>query len=217
MFKFICLFALISAAFAASIGNVESTTEKRVVVPLLNFERQNNPDGSFSFTYEGGDQSFRQETAHVVDAGTEDEALEVSGSYRYIDEEGQTVEVHYTAGKNGFVPVGTNILSEISAAAKAAADLPQNSEEELKRKGRSNAVEEIEEHKVEEHQVEEQKVEESKVEETKVEEAKVEEAKVEEAKVEETKVEETKVEEPKVEAVEVAATEVHEEPKPVTA
>lgn len=137
----ICLFTLVSAAVAASIGNIESTTEKRPIIPLLSYERENNPDGSFKFQYEGGDKSFRQETANVVDAGTEDEALEVSGSYRYIDEEGRTVEVHYTAGKNGFVPYGTNILSEISAAAKAAADLPHYDEEELKRKGRSNAAE----------------------------------------------------------------------------
>ncbi|KAM7343662.1 cuticular protein 47Eb [Cochliomyia hominivorax] len=212
MFKFICLFALISAAFAASIGTIESTTEKRVIVPLLKYERENNPDGSFKFSYEGGDQTQREEVARVVDAGTEDEALEVSGSYRYIDEEGRTVEVHYTAGKNGFVPVGTHILPEISAAAKAAASLPQVSEEELKRKGRSHTVEEVkvEEHKVEEHH---HHHEEPKVEETKEEEQKVEEHHHhhEEPKAEETKVEEN------VQVEELPVVEVHNEPKTETA
>ncbi|KAH8372943.1 hypothetical protein KR009_008553 [Drosophila setifemur] len=146
MFKVaICLFALASGALAASIGQVSSTTEKREIVPLLKFETDKQPDGSFHFSYEGGDQSFRQEQGVIENAGTEDEALEVSGSYRYIDADGNTVEVHYTAGKNGFVPVGTIIPSEITALAKAAADLPKtNEEEELRlklRKGRSQEAE----------------------------------------------------------------------------
>lgn len=143
MFKIaVCLFALASGALAASIGQVSTTTEKREIVPLLKFETDKQPDGSFHFMYEGGDQSFRQEQGVVENAGTEDEALEVSGSYRYIDADGNTVEVHYTAGKNGFVPVGTIIPGEITALAKAAADLPKVTEEEYKgRKGRSQDVE----------------------------------------------------------------------------
>ncbi|KAH8233512.1 larval cuticle protein LCP-17 [Drosophila bipectinata] len=143
MFKIaVCLFALASGALAASIGQISTTTEKREIVPLLKFETEKQPDGSFHFMYEGGDQSYRQEQGVVVDAGTEEEALEVSGSYRYIDADGNTVEVHYTAGKNGFVPVGTIIPSEITALAKAAADLPKVPEEEYKlRKGRSQDVE----------------------------------------------------------------------------
>ncbi|XP_037943799.1 uncharacterized protein LOC119676624 [Teleopsis dalmanni] len=138
MFKFLCLLACVAATYAASIGSVESTTEKREIVPLLKFETDKRPDGSFRFTYEGGDKSFREESGVVENAGTDDEALEVSGSYRYIDADGREVEVHYTAGKNGFVPVGTNILSEITALAKAAADLPDTTEEEeVRRKARS--------------------------------------------------------------------------------
>lgn len=134
--------------------------------------------------------------------------MEVSGSYRYIDEEGRTVEVHYTAGKNGFVPVGTNILPEISAAAKAAATLPQVTEEEYKRKGRSHNVEEV-------------KAEETKVEEVKVEEPQVAVVEEEVHTAEEPVVEETKVEEVQVQVEELPAPEVHEvheeEPKTETA
>lgn len=127
--------ALVASALALPI---ESTTEKREIIPLLKYERVNNPDGSFMFEYEGGDKSYRQETASVINDGTEEEALEVSGSYRYIDEDGQEIEVFYTAGKNGFVPVGTNIPVEISegakAAAKAAEELAKEEAEELKHK-----------------------------------------------------------------------------------
>ncbi|SPP74579.1 uncharacterized protein LOC117591875 isoform X2 [Drosophila guanche] len=142
----ICLLALAAGAWGASIGS--TTTEKREIVPLLRFETEKNPDGSFHFEYEGGDQSYRQEQGQLQNAGTEDEALEVSGSYRYIDADGNTVEVHYTAGRNGFVPIGTTIPKEITAVAQAAADLPNISEEEelrLKhRRARSQEVEKLE-------------------------------------------------------------------------
>ncbi|XP_016999194.2 endocuticle structural glycoprotein SgAbd-2 [Drosophila takahashii] len=144
MFKIaLCLLALASGSLAASIGQVDSTTEKREIIPVLKFETDKQPDGSFHFMYEGGDQSFRQEQGVVENAGTEDEALEVSGSYRYVDADGNTVEVHYTAGKNGFVPIGTIIPKEITELAKSAADLPKYSEEEeLKyRKARSQELE----------------------------------------------------------------------------
>lgn len=142
MFKIaICLLALVGGSLAASIGQVDSTTEKREIVPLLRFETNKNPDGSFHFSYEGGDQSVRQEQGVIENAGTEDEALEVSGMYSYIDADGNTVEVHYTAGKNGFVPIGTIIPKEITELAKSAALLPKVSEDEQKyRKARSQEL-----------------------------------------------------------------------------
>ncbi|XP_017864544.1 PREDICTED: uncharacterized protein LOC108614834 [Drosophila arizonae] len=137
MFKpTICLFVLAVASGAvsgASIGGKlinDVTTEKREIIPLLSFEVDKKPDGSFRFQYEGGDRSYREETGSVSNAGTDDEAIEVKGSYRYIDADGQEVVVHYTAGKNGFVPIGTNIPVEISNLAKAAADLPEYTEEQ---------------------------------------------------------------------------------------
>ncbi|KAI8039980.1 uncharacterized protein LOC128253892 [Drosophila gunungcola] len=150
MFKIaICLLALASGCLAASIGQVDSTTEKIVkeIIPVLKFETEKSPDGSFHFSYEGADQSMRQEQGTLENAGTEDEALEVSGMYSYIDADGNTVEVHYTAGKNGFVPVGTIIPKEITELARAAADLPKvSAEDELKfRKARSQELEKKEE------------------------------------------------------------------------
>ncbi|XP_023179410.2 larval cuticle protein LCP-17 [Drosophila hydei] len=142
MFKLtICLLlvAVATGANGASVNLVagnsgklssEVTTEKREIIPLLSFEVDKQTDGSFRFSYEGGDQSSRTETGTLTNAGTDDEALEVKGSYRYYDSDGQLVEVHYTAGKNGFVPIGTNIAPEISSLAKAAADLPEYTEEQ---------------------------------------------------------------------------------------
>ncbi|KAH8252798.1 hypothetical protein KR032_001899 [Drosophila birchii] len=146
MFKIaICLLALATVALSASIGQVSSTTEKPEVVALLKFETDKKPDGSFHFSYEGADQSMRSEQGVIENAGTEDETLEVSGMYSYIDADGNTVVVNYTAGKNGFVPVGTIIPAEITALAKAAADLPKVSEEEeLKYKSRRSRSQDVE-------------------------------------------------------------------------
>ncbi|XP_013109108.1 endocuticle structural glycoprotein ABD-5 [Stomoxys calcitrans] len=129
MFKYICLLAIVASVLA-----VDSTTEKREIIPLIKYDLVNNPDGSFNYVYEGGDKSFGEQTAEVINAGTEDEALEVSGSYRYIDAEGREVEVHYTAGKKGFVPIGTNILPEISEAAKLASENPEVPKDDEKHK-----------------------------------------------------------------------------------
>lgn len=144
----ICLLTFVGAAYAASIGaGVESTTEKREIIPLLRFETDRKPDGSFSFSYEGGDKSAREEAGVVENIGTEEETLEIHGSYRYIDADGQEVEVHYTAGKNGFVPIGTNIPAAISEAAKAAADQPNEliEPEKAKRTARSHKEAKVEE------------------------------------------------------------------------
>ncbi|XP_030387123.1 uncharacterized protein LOC115633784 [Scaptodrosophila lebanonensis] len=142
MFKFICLLAFATGTYAASIGaDVKATTERQIV-ELLRYEVDKQPDGSYHYSYEGADKSFREETGVANNVGTDEEALEISGSYRYIDADGVLIEVHYTAGKNGFVPVGTNIPGEISAAAKAAAELPNVvDEQEYRRKARSQAEE----------------------------------------------------------------------------
>lgn len=114
--------ALISAASL----KVKEEKLKPTLVPLLRFDTELKEDGSYEFVYEGGDGSSRSETSHLSEPGTKKETLEVSGSYRYLDHDGKEVVVHYTAGKNGFVPVGTNIAKEISEAAKLAADTKEN-------------------------------------------------------------------------------------------
>ena len=88
-------------------------------------EINKSDDGSYQLAYESGDGTIREEKATIMNAGTEDEALEIKGSYKYIDEDGKEVEVFYTAGVNGFVPYGKTINEEISAAAEAAKDLPK--------------------------------------------------------------------------------------------
>ncbi|KAM7343665.1 endocuticle structural protein SgAbd-6-like [Cochliomyia hominivorax] len=124
MFKFVILFA----CFAAVALTAPTEREEHEIVPIVKSEINKNDDGSYQLIYEGGDGTAREEKAVVMNAGTENEALEVKGSYKYINEDGEEVEVFYTAGVNGFVPYGKTINEEISAVAEAAKDLPKEEE-----------------------------------------------------------------------------------------
>ncbi|KAH8280453.1 hypothetical protein KR018_007747, partial [Drosophila ironensis] len=117
------LFVLAVLAFAGAQALPEE--REREVVPILKSEIFKSADGSYDSVYETGDGTSHNEKATVVDKGTEEEALEVKGSYKYINDQGQEVEVFYTAGKNGFVPYGSIINPEITAVAEAAKDLPK--------------------------------------------------------------------------------------------
>ncbi|XP_039955374.1 larval cuticle protein 65Ag1-like isoform X1 [Bactrocera tryoni] len=127
-------FVLFACLAVAAVSAAPTEEPEREVVAILKSEINKRDDGSYDLHYEGGDGTIRKEAASVVDEGTEDEALEVKGSYKYINSEGEEVEVFYTAGKNGFVPYGSIINPEISAVAEAAKDLPKEEVVEPKKK-----------------------------------------------------------------------------------
>ncbi|CAD7076738.1 unnamed protein product [Hermetia illucens] len=113
MFKLVALFALVAVASAAVIDK-----EKKDVIPILKSDSEVKEDGSYLFSYEGGDGTVREEKGSVVNPGDEKSYVAMVGSYRYIDADGQTVEVHYTADEHGFVPTGTIIHEAVANAAK---------------------------------------------------------------------------------------------------
>lgn len=130
-------FALITLLYAAPVDyddedelkiRVKSTKKPDTFIDIVESEQEHKQDGSYSWSYRGEDGSFREETAVVVNPGSEDQYLEVSGSYSFFDSEGKEVVVHYKADKNGFVPAGSNIPEEISNSAKNGANLPKVNE-----------------------------------------------------------------------------------------
>ncbi|XP_022229602.1 endocuticle structural glycoprotein SgAbd-9 [Drosophila obscura] len=131
MCKFLPLLVLAVVVACGHALPVEGERE-REVIEILSSETNKFDDGSYNSQYSTADGTSRHEEATVVDQGTDEEALEVKGSYKYINDEGQEVEVHYTAGKNGFVPYSSIISPEITAVAEAAKNLPK--EPELKPK-----------------------------------------------------------------------------------
>ncbi|XP_055387539.1 larval cuticle protein 1-like [Condylostylus longicornis] len=91
-------------------------------VAILKAESDFEPEGSYTFMFEGADGSFREEKGTIMNAGKEDAYVAVSGTYKYIDADGQPIEVHYTSDEKGFVPSGTNIPASIEKAARAAGE-----------------------------------------------------------------------------------------------
>ena len=72
-------------------------------------KEENNNIGveGYRYSYEQSDGHKKEETAVLTNQGTEDEALEVTGSYTYQTPDGKTYRVDYTAGKDGFKPTIT--------------------------------------------------------------------------------------------------------------
>jgi len=114
-------------------GGIEGQEKQEKLVPIIKSVAEQKNDGSYFFAYEGADGSYREEVgivkrSNVADhdhehdhANDDDETeLEISGVYRYIDSQGERVEVSYVADKNGFVPVGSNIPREITETARNA-------------------------------------------------------------------------------------------------
>ncbi|KAH8280456.1 hypothetical protein KR018_007748, partial [Drosophila ironensis] len=76
-------------------------------VPILKSQGEQQIDGSYFFSYEAADGTYREEVGIVKKSELRhaDDELEVSGIYGFIDTSGQKVEVSYTAdGNNGFLP-----------------------------------------------------------------------------------------------------------------
>uniref|UniRef100_A0A1B6LIU9 Uncharacterized protein n=1 Tax=Graphocephala atropunctata TaxID=36148 RepID=A0A1B6LIU9_9HEMI len=63
-----------------------------------------NYDGNFNYDFETENGIASQASGYLKDAGSETEALVITGSYSYIGDDGVPVLVTYTADENGFQP-----------------------------------------------------------------------------------------------------------------
>lgn len=77
-------------------------------ITIISQEEHNNigVDG-YHFSYEQSDGQKREETAVLTNAGTDDEAMEVTGSFSFVSPDGKTYRVDYRADKDGFHPTIT--------------------------------------------------------------------------------------------------------------
>ncbi|CAD7005191.1 unnamed protein product [Ceratitis capitata] len=151
MYRYICFAAMLICVWAAPVDEqVMVVTEEPVmelrappiehvlppmivpemqtrapVVGIMDAGLQQSTDGAYNFHYRGEDGSYRQESAVVVNPGTEYQYLKITGSYSYFDANGKEVVVHYNADDRGFVPEGNNIMQQISTAAKMNSQLPR--------------------------------------------------------------------------------------------
>ncbi|XP_043278693.1 flexible cuticle protein 12-like [Venturia canescens] len=96
--------ALVAVALAAP---QQHPSEVHVVKEQLH---DNIGVGGYSYNYELSNGEAKQESGQLINAGSENEAIVVSGSFSYVDPAtNQRYTVTYTADENGFHPVGDHI------------------------------------------------------------------------------------------------------------
>ncbi|XP_019878613.1 endocuticle structural glycoprotein SgAbd-8-like [Aethina tumida] len=95
----VCVLALVALSYAQ--------TEP---IPIIKYVNEGvNPDGSYEWSYETGNQITAQEQGQLKNAGSENEAEEVQGQYSYEAPDGTKISLQYVANENGFQPVGDHI------------------------------------------------------------------------------------------------------------
>ncbi|KAJ8966156.1 hypothetical protein NQ317_001105 [Molorchus minor] len=102
-FQVILLIALVSISY----GQQQPASEPIAIVKYDNEEV--NSDGSYQWSLETANGIVAQEQGQLKNPGTDSEALEVQGSYKYTAEDGTPIEVSYLANENGFQPQGAHL------------------------------------------------------------------------------------------------------------
>ncbi|KAH8342309.1 hypothetical protein KR059_000715 [Drosophila kikkawai] len=95
---FVALFAVALAAPAAPGSEAQ----------ILRSESDVGPE-SFKYDWETSDGQAAQAEGHLNNVGSENEAIAVRGSYRFVGDDGVTYEVTYIADENGFQPSGAHL------------------------------------------------------------------------------------------------------------
>nr|XP_003707236.1 PREDICTED: endocuticle structural protein SgAbd-6-like [Megachile rotundata] len=103
--KLIAVFAVVVAvACAAPQGQPQD------VVLVKETLSDNIGLGNYNYGYELSNGQAHQETAELVNQGTENEALAVRGSFTWVDPQTNVrYTVNYVADENGFQPQGDHI------------------------------------------------------------------------------------------------------------
>ncbi|CAF4816440.1 unnamed protein product [Pieris macdunnoughi] len=81
--------------------------EKDAVV--LQYDSENSGIDGYKYTYETSNGIVSQEEGHLRNIGTDDEVLDVRGSFQYPGVNGKLYLVTYEANENGFQAFGTHL------------------------------------------------------------------------------------------------------------
>ncbi|KAF9414331.1 hypothetical protein HW555_007728 [Spodoptera exigua] len=97
----IVLIALAMFAMAAAAPQQGNPAEHPVYI--LKQDSDITPDG-YTFDFETSDGTARQEKGTLKQVGENHQALEVSGSYKYVGTDGLIYTVNFVADEHGFQP-----------------------------------------------------------------------------------------------------------------
>lgn len=76
---------------------------------VVRYDNENDGDNTYKYGYNTSNGISASEEGHLENVGTDDESLNVKGSFEYVGEDGVTYKVDYTADENGFKPTGAHI------------------------------------------------------------------------------------------------------------
>ncbi|XP_076271316.1 cuticle protein CP14.6-like [Rhynchophorus ferrugineus] len=96
------LFALVAVAVAAP-GNLDKEAT------VLRYDSDNIGVDGYNYAVETSNGINLQEQGQLVNAGSENEAIQVRGSFSYVGADGITYTVNYVADENGFQPQGAHL------------------------------------------------------------------------------------------------------------
>ncbi|XP_046393072.1 endocuticle structural glycoprotein SgAbd-8-like [Ischnura elegans] len=103
-------------------------------VPILSSENEVNFDGSYRYSYEGGDGTSAQQAGQLKQVGPEAGVVN-QGSYSYAAPDGSRISLTYTADEFGYhpqgdhLPVAPPIPPEIQKSLDFIASIPVNQRE----------------------------------------------------------------------------------------
>lgn len=78
-------------------------------IPIRRYDSDNPGDGNYNYAYETGNGISAQERGTLKNAGSQNEAESVQGSFSYTGPDGVQYSISYTADENGFRPVGAHL------------------------------------------------------------------------------------------------------------
>ncbi|KAG8222316.1 hypothetical protein J437_LFUL001858 [Ladona fulva] len=94
---------------AALIAVVASRPQNPKDVTITSYSSDNIGLDGYNFQYALSDGTSRQETGELKNAGTENEALVVRGSFTYRGEDGKEYTINFVADENGYQPQGEHL------------------------------------------------------------------------------------------------------------
>ncbi|XP_050663950.1 endocuticle structural glycoprotein ABD-4-like [Leptidea sinapis] len=104
----------ISLLFLCSVVTTLSaqTSQTKEPIPIVRFEKDGpNPDGTYKWLYETGNEIIAEESGYVKNFGKgEGEEVQVAeGKFSYKSPDGTPISLSYIADENGFQPQGDHL------------------------------------------------------------------------------------------------------------
>ncbi|XP_004524508.1 larval cuticle protein 8-like [Ceratitis capitata] len=104
--KFVITFVLFALFVAHTFAAPPAPAEHHV--EIVRQDADIAPE-SYKYGFETSDGTQHDEQGQLKNVGTDDEAIAVKGSYKYVGDDGVTYQVSYTADEHGFQPEGEHL------------------------------------------------------------------------------------------------------------